>query len=121
MNVKLGFILSFIAGFSTLIGSIFIFFINKKKENIIISSLAFASGVMSFVSFFDLIPEAFSILSKTYNNVFSLINIFLFIVIGIVLSVLIDKLLPDKTYNKKDKLIFCKMKCIIKLILCPNT
>ena len=56
MNIKLGFILSFIAGLSTLIGSVFIFFNNKKKDNIIISSLAFASGVMSFVSFFDLIP-----------------------------------------------------------------
>ena len=37
MNIKLGFILSFIAGFSTLIGSVFIFFNNKKKDNIIIS------------------------------------------------------------------------------------
>ena len=45
MNIKLGFILSFIAGLSTLIGSVFIFFNNKKKDNIIISSLAFASGV----------------------------------------------------------------------------
>ena len=36
MNIKLGFILSFIAGFSTLIGSVFIFFNNKKKDNIII-------------------------------------------------------------------------------------
>ena len=104
MNIKLGFILSFIAGLSTLIGSVFIFFNNKKKDNIIISSLAFASGVMSFVSFFDLIPEAFNILNKSYNNIFSLINILLFIIIGIVLSILIDKLLPDKTYNKKDKL-----------------
>ena len=81
MNIKLGFILSFIAGLSTLIGSVFIFFNNKKKDNIIISSLAFASGVMSFVSFFDLIPEAFNILNKSYNNIFSLINILLFIII----------------------------------------
>ena len=66
MNIKLGFILSFIAGLSTLIGSVFIFFNNKKKDNIIISSLAFASGVMSFVSFFDLIPEAFNILNKHF-------------------------------------------------------
>ena len=83
MNIKLGFILSFIAGLSTLIGSVFIFFNNKKKDNIIISSLAFASGVMSFVSFFDLIPEAFNILNKSYNNIFSLINILLLVLISL--------------------------------------
>ena len=38
MNIKLGFILSFIAGLSTLIGSVFIFFNNKKKDNIIIAN-----------------------------------------------------------------------------------
>lgn len=117
MNIKLGFILSFIAGLSTLIGSVFIFFNNKKKDNIIISSLAFASGVMSFVSFFDLIPEAFNILNKSYNNIFSLINILLFIIIGIILSILIDKLLPDKTYNKKDKLYHVGLFSMIAIII----
>ncbi|HJJ08330.1 MAG TPA: ZIP family metal transporter [Bacilli bacterium] len=117
MNIKLGFILSFIAGLSTLIGSVFIFFNNKKKDNIILAALAFASGVMSFVSFFDLIPEAFNILNKSYNNIFSLINILLFIIIGIVLSILIDKLLPDKTYNKKDKLYHVGLFSMIAIII----
>lgn len=106
MDIKLGFLLSFIAGISTLIGSIFIFFITDKKEKIIISSLAFAAGVMSFVSLVDLIPESFKILNKTYNNIFSLINILLFVVIGIILSILIDKLLPNNISENKNKNLY---------------
>ena len=43
--------------------------------------------------------------------------ILLFIVIGIVLSILIDKLLPDKTYNKKDKLYHVGLFSMIAIII----
>lgn len=102
MNICLGLILSLIAGLSTLIGSIFIFFENKKQNTIIIA-LAFAAGVMSFISFTDLIPSAYSIFNNTYYKIPAIINIFLFIVIGIVIAILIDKILPINLENNKEK------------------
>lgn len=52
MNIKLGFILSFIAGFSTLIGSVFIFFNNKKNDTKLITPLANAKEDIIILSFF---------------------------------------------------------------------
>ena len=58
MNINsFSFMLTFIAGLSTMIGTIFIFFKMKKKEKVIATSLSFAAGVMTCVSFIELIPE----------------------------------------------------------------
>lgn len=54
-NVSTGFILTIIAGLSTMIGTIPIF-LKNKTDNIIISSLSFAAGVMLCVSLTDLLP-----------------------------------------------------------------
>ena len=53
------FLLTTIAGLSTMIGT-FLIFLSKKKSNfIILSSLSFAAAVMMTVSFTDLIPESY--------------------------------------------------------------
>ena len=66
-NTTVALTLSLIAGLSTIIGSIFIFF--KKDKSILLNSFAFAAGVMITVSLIDLIPESFSYLS-TYHSLF---------------------------------------------------
>lgn len=99
MNITTySFLLTFIAGFSTLIGSLLIFFkVNTNK--IIIGALAFASGVMFAVSISDLIPEAISLL--TYKNYIEIPLIAIFVTIGMVLSMLIDKYLPtNENYSQ---------------------
>ena len=63
-NTTVALTLSLIAGLSTIIGSIFIFF--KKDKSILLNSFAFAAGVMITVSLIDLIPESFSYLSTYY-------------------------------------------------------
>ncbi len=95
----MSFLLTFLASISTLLGGILIFI--KKQKNIIIYSLAFAAGVMITVSITDLIPEAFNLLNKTYNSFFSILLILIFINIGIILSMIIDKFLPsnDELYR----------------------
>lgn len=94
MNEILPFLLCLIAGLSTLLGSLFIF-IKGNKNNIIKYALAFASGVMLSVSIFDLIPESLTMFqSTTKNSIFS--NIAFFIIIGLIIPLFIDKILPSK-------------------------
>lgn len=100
MNIELSFILSFLAGLSTLLGA-FIIFIPNKKDKIILSSLAFASSVMFFISIFDLIPESFSLLKTTFTKTFTILTILLFIIIGLCCSYLIANLVPEKPKNNQ--------------------
>ena len=94
MTELLPFLLCLIAGLSTLLGSLFIY-IKGNKNNIIKCALAFASGVMLSVSIFDLIPESLTMYhSLTKNSVF--ITITIFITIGLIIPLFIDKILPNK-------------------------
>ena len=61
--------ISIIAGLSTLIGIIPIFFKIKNVNRFIVSSLSFASGVMFSVSTFDLLLESLKTFNKNYNTV----------------------------------------------------
>ena len=67
------FLLTTLAGLSTLIGSFIIFFSKKKQDSTIIGSLGFASGVMIIVSLTDLIPNGFQLFSRTYSTIFSIL------------------------------------------------
>lgn len=91
----MAFLLTTMAGMSTLIGALIILFIKNKKDKILISSLAFAAGVMTAVSFTDLIPETIKLFNIEYNNVLSILFLLIFINIGVILSMLIDYFLPN--------------------------
>ncbi len=93
------FLLTTLAGLSTMIGAILIFISKKNNNYIILSSLSFAAAVMITVSFTDLIPEAISLLTKTYHLFPAIIIMLIFINIGIILSFTIDKYLPDTSNN----------------------
>lgn len=103
MNTNIyAFILPLIAGLSTMIGTVLIFFKFKNTHKIILSSLAFAAGVMIMVSLTDLIPESLKLLKLYFYPFPSWIIMFIFIVIGILISMAIDKYLPsnnDKLYK----------------------
>ena len=75
-----------------MLGTIFIF--KKKNENMIIASLAFASGVMFTVSITDLIPESYSMLINIFPKFPAILYVLIFIVSGIILSMIIDKYIP---------------------------
>lgn len=91
-NISFAFILTIIAGLSTMLGTIFIF--KKKNENIIVASLAFASGVMFTVSLTDLIPESYNLLINIFPKFPSIIYVLIFVVSGILFSIFIDKYIP---------------------------
>lgn len=85
--------MTFLAGASTMLGSLLIFRKKEKGEGegILVASLAFAAGVMICVSLIDLIPESFSTL-KRYLPTFPLVCVLLIgINIGIVLSNFIEE------------------------------
>lgn len=95
-----------------MIGYFFIY-INNKNDRVLISSLGFASGVMFFISIFDLIPESIRCLNKYYFLFFSLILCFLFLTIGIMFSNLLD----NKLSNTKSNLYKVGMISMIALII----
>lgn len=92
------FLITFFAGCSTLIGYLFIYF-NNYSNKTLIRSLAFASGVMFFISIADLIPTSFSLINNTYFIIPAILLCGLFIVIGVILSMTIDKYLPENSYH----------------------
>ena len=92
------FLLSTIAGISTLIGFLFIF-IKKDRETIISKSLGFASGVMFTISIIDLIPNSFLLIIKQYVFIYTLFLIIMGFLIGIIISSIIDKKVENKSKN----------------------
>ncbi len=99
-NFLYAFMLSSLAGLSTLIGFIPVLFNLKKEKLIILGALAFASGVMICVSLTDLIPESFSLLKTIFKDFPALLFLLIFITIGIIVSISIDKFLPKKDYKE---------------------
>ena len=106
-NIFLAFLLTIMAGLSTMIGT-FAIFINKgNQEKIILSSLAFASGVMITVSIFDLIPESINLFRENLSIIGTIFICLLGIIFGIIISMLIDYYLPDRPLStNNDKSLF---------------
>lgn len=98
-DIMFSYLITFLAGCSTLIGFLFVY-IKDHSNKVLISSLAFASGVMFLISVSDLIPESFLSISKTYYIVPSILIVSMFVVIGIILSMMIDKYLPNNSYQE---------------------
>ena len=84
----MAFIITTIAGLSTLLGTIFVFIKFKDRYKIINASLSFAAAIMITVSIFDLMPEGYNLLSG--SNI-SLLLLLISINIGIIISMFIDK------------------------------
>jgi len=95
MDIGYSFFLTILAGFSTLIGTIIIFFKIKKIEKVIISSLSFASGVMLCISIFDLLPESLKLFILNYNLFLSILFFLIFFTIGSLIILFINKRVPD--------------------------
>lgn len=95
------FLLSFLAGISTVIGAFIIFFDKRKNSKIVTISLSFAAGVMICVSLTDLLPNSYKMILNDGNSFPRFILTLIFMVIGIIISMLIDKYLPSN-YEKQD-------------------
>ena len=96
-----------------MIGTIFIG--KKNSNNVILSSLSFAAGVMICVSITDLIPESILLISDNLHSIPTILISFLGVVLGVIISMLIDYYLPDsdKSNNKLYRVGFISMIAII--------
>lgn len=89
------FLITFLAGMTTVLGGLIVLLV-KKNENIIINSLSFAAGVMITVSLFDLIPESLTSFKQDYQSFPAILFLLIFINIGIIISLFIDKTVSIK-------------------------
>ena len=85
------FILTTIAGLSTMLGTIPIFIKIKNQNKIITITCSYAAGIMLCISVFDLIPESIKFLNIT--------TCFISIVIGLVISTVIDNTIDKISHN----------------------
>lgn len=97
MNIY-AFLVTFLAGFSTLIGFLFIF-IKSSREDVISSALGFASGVMITISITDLMPNSLFLILETNNLIYTIFLSLIGFIIGIVLSNIIDKKVGENDKN----------------------
>lgn len=101
--------LSFLAGAATSIGGALAFVIKKDNLSVLSLGLGFSAGVMIYVSFMELLPQAKDSLAALYGEASGgWISVGIFF-LGIVIAWLIDTLLPSHhvekhTLDKKEKL-----------------
>ena len=91
------FIITFIAGISTLIGIIPTYINNKYKNYIIKSSILVSTLMMLLISITSLIPESY----KYLNNKRQII---IYLIIGLIIAKYLDKFSESKTDNNLLKL-----------------
>lgn len=101
MNSKvLAIILAFVAGFSTLIGCLFMFFSRQSKTKALSFTFTFSFVIILFICIFDLAPSSYKYFISSSNYPF--IMCILFILSGILFGKLVDKInIDSKKYDKK--------------------
>lgn len=111
MNILASFILTSLAGLSTIIGY-FIIFIKGNKDKIITFSLSFASGVMLTISIIDLLPSSFNYLGN-YHLLFRLLLIIFCFILGVNLSYFISSKVDKENSNSLKKVGIISMLAIV--------
>lgn len=93
-NYGIALLLTLFAGLTTAIGGGIAFVVKKNNLKALSVGLGFSAGVMIFLSFNEIIPEAGQMLSVNFPNDYNWI-VYAGFIIGIVVAILIDYFLPD--------------------------
>ncbi|EAK8702360.1 zinc transporter ZupT [Campylobacter jejuni] len=94
-QIFIAMLLTLFAGFSTAIGSIIAFFSRKDDLRVLSLGLGFSAGVMIYISFMEILPTALKDFKNYYNSHWAeLLGMACFFG-GILISLLIDKLIPE--------------------------
>lgn len=104
MEIIRALLVSTIAGLSTVIGGLVIFFRFKDKNinKFITASLAFSLAIMIGISITDLIPESTYVLLSSYGISRGIFYSILAFIIGVVLIKILNKLITRAEANKND-------------------
>ena len=93
-NYGIALLLTLFAGLATAIGGGIAFIVKKNNLKALSIGLGFSAGVMIFLSFNEIIPEAAQMLSVNFPNDYNWI-VYVGFIIGIITAILIDYFLPD--------------------------
>ena len=94
-NLLLAFGLTLIAGLSTGIGGILSLFAKRTNTKLLSVALGFSAGVMIYLSFVEILPEAKECFSEELSGNKIALATFLAFFAGIFVTALIDKILPS--------------------------
>lgn len=94
-SVQLAFILTLIAGLSTGIGSLIALMAKKTNTKFLCVSLGFSAGIMIYVSFMEMLPEAKHMLMSIYREKEATLYLILSFFGGIAFINLIDFMIPE--------------------------
>ena len=97
----LSFLITILAGFSTMIGVFPIYFRRKSQDVLIPICLSFAAGVMISISLFSLIPEAIEAVNQSFVLFPAILIVSIFIVIGILFSSVVDQKIEKRFSNNQ--------------------
>ena len=98
MNLPQNFVpamlITLFAGLATAIGGGIAFFVKKDNLKALSVGLGFSAGVMIFLSFTDILPEAGKLLAVNFPNKYEWL-VYGGFIIGLVVAILIDYFIPD--------------------------
>lgn len=94
-QIGLAFLLTAIAGLSTGIGSLIALIAKKTNTNFLSVSLGFSAGIMIYVSFMEMMPEAMKQLGMAYGEKQGTLYLIIAFFVGIAFINLIDFLIPE--------------------------
>ncbi len=93
-NYGIALLMTLFAGLATAIGGGIAFIVKKNNLKALSVGMGFSAGVMIFLSFNEIIPEAGEMLKTHFPNNYNWI-VYAGFIIGIVVAILIDYFLPD--------------------------
>lgn len=89
------FILASLAGVSTAIGAVIAFFSRQDNLKVLSIGLGFSAGVMIYISFMEILPQAMEGFSHSYGKFYGQLCALLCFFVGIGISAIVDKLIPE--------------------------
>lgn len=93
-NYGIALLMTLLSGLATAIGGGVAFIVKKNNLKVLSIGLGFSAGVMIFLSFNEIIPEAGKMLQLNFPQDYSWI-VYVGFIIGIIVAILIDYFLPD--------------------------
>lgn len=94
------FLISSLAGLSTLVGCIFLWYKPKNINNFIGLSLSFSACIMLLISITDLIPEGFIYIEKKYSGIIAILSLIIMILLANYINTLLNKKIGHIKANK---------------------
>lgn len=98
-NITIALLLTALAGLTTILGTVMLFFVDKNSTKILSAGLGFSAGAMILVSFIEIYPNALEELSSVYSDKRAFLISMASFFGGMLIIALIDKVLPEDDAN----------------------